>query len=336
MNAHTPQKQDERIREICLLVLPSAADLDLAISIELFRIANSLGDKTKFRTHIATLNGIEATLTNGRTISPTVDVSENSKFDLGLVLAHVHPGADLLPVTHKVLRRLARVSTLLAGADYGPLLMASAGLLNGCRAVCHKDLMEAAQETYPFVTFADELFIKDRDFITCAGHLSIADVLLSYVSEEFGSEFCEAVANEMIAAGPRPPHTSQRGRNNIATRMDDERILTAINIMRENLETPISIADVAARIGLSKRFLQKLWKTKLGCCPHRYYARERINRASSLLLFSEMSIEEIACACGYSSSAVFSRAFSDLAGTSPRRYRERHGNKIAPTITLAG
>ena len=326
----------EGMHEICLLVLPSAADLDLAISLELFRIANSLSDDAKFRVNVATINGCETSLTNGRTISPTVDISDSSKFDLGLVLAHVRPAAELLPVTHKILRRFARVSRLLAGADYGPLLMASAGLLDGCRAVCHKDLIEAARETYHFVNFIDELFVKNGERLTCAGHLSIVDMLLSYVSGALGAEFGEAVASEMIAAGPRPPHTSQHRRSDMSNRVEDERILAAITIMRENLETPVSISDVAARIGLSKRFLQKLWKNKLGSCPHRYYARERINRACSLLIFSDMSIEEIACACGYSSSAVFSRAFSDFTGTSPRRYRERHGNKIAPTIRLSG
>ena len=64
----------------------------------------------------------------------------------------------------------------------------------------------------------------------------------------------------MIAAGPRPPHTSQHRRSDMSNRVEDERILAAITIMRENLETPVSISDVAARIGLSKRFLQKLWK----------------------------------------------------------------------------
>lgn len=324
------------MHEICLLVLPSAADLDFAISLELFRIANSLSDNTKFRMNVATIDSREVSLTNGRTISPTIDISDSSKFELGLVLAHVRPTAELLPAAHKVLRRLARASSLLAGADYGPLLMASAGLLDGYRAVCHKDLLEAAQETYHFVNFMDELFVKDGQRLTGAGHLSIADMLLSYVSGAFGDEFAGAVASEMIAAGPRPPHTSQRRKNDMSNRVEDERILAAITIMRENLETPVSISDVAARIGLSKRFLQKLWKNKLGSCPHRYYARERINRACSLLIFSEMSIEEIACACGYSSSAVFSRAFSDFTGASPRHYRVRHGNKIAPAIPLSG
>jgi transcriptional regulator GlxA family with amidase domain len=335
MNIPRDGPSAEGMHEICLLVLPCAADLDLAISLELFRIANSLSNNTKFRINIATINGCEASLTNGRTISPTIDISDSSKFDLGLVLAHIRPAAELLPVTHKILRRFARVSNLLAGADYGPMLMASAGLLDGCRAVCHTDLIEAAQETYHFVNFIDELFVKDGERLTCAGGLSIADMLLSYVSGAFGSEFGEAVANEMMAAGPRPPHTSQRRRSDMSSRIEDERILAAITIMRENLETPVSISEVAARIGLSKRFLQKLWKNKLGSCPYRYYARERINRACSLLVFSDMSIEEIACACGYSSTPVFSRAFSDFTGAPPRRYRERYGNKIAPTIPLS-
>jgi len=322
------------MHSVCLLVLPAAADLDLAICLDVFRIANDLGNKKIFAVDIATLDGNPARLTNGRTIAPTLQIADTAKFDLGLALAHIHPGPELLPIANKVLRRLARVSAVLAGADYGPLLMASAGLLDGYRAACHKDLLEAAQETYPFVSFVDELFVIERDRLTCAGHLSMPDMLIHYISKIDNAEFAEAVASELILAGPRPPHTPQRTGEKSAG-IDDARILAAINIMAENLETPVSITEIANRVGLSQRFMQKIWKSKMGCSPYRYYARERINRGCSLLLFSKMPIEEIAFACGYSSSAVFSRAFSEFTGSSPREYRARHENKIAPAISLS-
>ena len=129
-------------------------------------------------------------------------------------------------------------------------------------------------------------------------------MLLSYVSGALGAEFGEAVANEMIAAGPRPPHTSQRRRSDMSNRIEDERILAAITIMRENLKRRLASPKLrpasACRNGSSRS-----WKNKLGSCPHRYYARERINRACSLLIFSDMSIEEIACACGIAQARCF-------------------------------
>ena len=71
------------------------------------------------------------------------------------------------------------------------------------------------------MNFIDELFVKNGERLTCAGHLSIVDMLLSYVSGALGAEFGEAVASEMIAAGPRPPHTSQHRRSDMSNRVEE-------------------------------------------------------------------------------------------------------------------
>jgi len=323
------------MNRVCVLILPSAADLDVAIGLEVFRVANGLMARSEFDVTVATIDDHPVTLTNGRTIAPTVSVADCGRVELGLILAHVHPGAEMLARSNKVIRRLARTSALQAGADYGPLLMASAGLLDGCRAACHKDLMEAARETYSLVTFVDELFVRCGERLTCAGHLSTADMLIDYLSTTAGDEFAGAVADEMIAAGPRSGSTSQRSVRNEARQGADERIQAAIGVMREYIECPLQISEISERVGLSRRMLEKLWKAKFGCSPQRYYAKERIDRGCSLLLFSTMSVSQIACACGYSSAAVFSRAFSEYTGNSPRQYRQMHGNKIAPAISLA-
>ena len=42
------------------------------------------------------------------------------------------------------------------------------------------------------MNFIDELFVKNGERLTCAGHLSIVDMLLSYVSGALGAEFGEA------------------------------------------------------------------------------------------------------------------------------------------------
>lgn len=317
-----------------LLVLPGATELDLTLHLELFRVANGLLNKTLFCVDILTVDNRDVALANGRVVAPTTALNPQGEYALAVILSHVNPAPALLASIHVAVRKLANASVLVAAADQAPLILASAGMLNGKVVTCHVDLMHAARESYPSVEFIDRLWIRDGNILTYPGHLSTVDTITEYIGGLLGEEFAEALSVELISASPREPRSSQRSTKKPLEGINERRVIQAIEIMRSNIESPLSIPDVAKEVGVSTRSLESLWRNELGSSPQIFYMRERVNHSCSLLLFSKLSITQISCACGFSSGASFSRAFTDLTGASPREYRRQHGNKIAPAVLL--
>jgi transcriptional regulator GlxA family with amidase domain len=83
----------------------------------------------------------------------------------------------------------------------------------------------------------------------------------------------------------------------------------------------LSLDAVAARVGLSRRHLERIFKQHLDCHPARYYLELRLKRARQLLLQTDMSIMEVTVSCGFQSSPHFSKRYKDLFGHPPSAER---------------
>lgn len=98
-------------------------------------------------------------------------------------------------------------------------------------------------------------------------------------------------------------------------------ISRAITFIENHFEQPLRIEDLAARAGTCARSLQRHFLLALGASPVEYVNRLRVQKASELLLETDMNIAEVADAVGIDDSNYFSRLFHQLAGTSPSGYR---------------
>src|SRR5690606_20440647 len=73
--------------------------------------------------------------------------------------------------------------------------------------------------------------------------------------------------------------------------------------------------------GLSTRQLERLFRKYLHRSPARYYLELRLNRARLLLLQTNMSVIDVALACGFVSASHFSKCYRDFFGRTPRKER---------------
>ena len=92
--------------------------------------------------------------------------------------------------------------------------------------------------------------------------------------------------------------------------------------LKDNAYSDLSIADVASISNISEVYFRKLFKEKYGISPSEYVAELRITKAKDLLLNQDVNISEIADQCGFSSIYSFSRAFKDIVGMSPNKFRK--------------
>lgn len=107
-------------------------------------------------------------------------------------------------------------------------------------------------------------------------------------------------------------------------RQDDDRrelIMERINTyVRENLNKSITISELAESLGYSVSYLRAVFRERLGVSLGRYIRESRLSEAAQLLQEPAIKVTDVAERCGFESLVVFSRAFKNAFGISPKDY----------------
>ncbi len=101
-----------------------------------------------------------------------------------------------------------------------------------------------------------------------------------------------------------------------------KRLDEAIRIMVEHLDEPLTARELGRLVGCSSRQLLRWFDAHLSTTPAQYFATLRLEHGRHLLFHSDMSVTEIAVACGYQWVAQFSKAYRKRYGQSPRNARK--------------
>lgn len=96
----------------------------------------------------------------------------------------------------------------------------------------------------------------------------------------------------------------------------------AVEFIRSNYCNPIRVADIADYVCINRSYLYALFEDSLHMPPREFLAMYRLTRAIALLQTTEIPIESIALSCGYKDALVFSKAFRQMKGMPPSRYRK--------------
>ena len=97
----------------------------------------------------------------------------------------------------------------------------------------------------------------------------------------------------------------------------------ALSYIHGNFQEPLTLLQVAAKAGVCRQHLTKVWKTQFGIPVHAYITAVRIDRAKFLLEAGDRKIIGIAMECGFGSLSQFNRAFLHVTGLSPGHWLAR-------------
>ncbi len=105
-----------------------------------------------------------------------------------------------------------------------------------------------------------------------------------------------------------------------------KRLRPSIDYMNENLQSTLSLADIAAPSHLAPNYFHRLFTTTFGITPLDYFTRRRMEIARQRLLADNARVKDVAFQLGFKSEFYFSRVFKKHVKISPSQYRKQNGS----------
>jgi AraC family transcriptional regulator len=102
------------------------------------------------------------------------------------------------------------------------------------------------------------------------------------------------------------------------------RLKRILDYISENLESDISLFDLAAIVGMSPHYFSELFKQSIGHSPHQYVLLQRIERAKELIRDPKHSIIQTGLDVGFQNPSHFARVFRKLEGVTPSQFRANY------------
>lgn len=322
-------------RHFVFVLLHKFTMLSFSCAIEPLRLANYVVGKPLYTWALAGEGGVEATCSNGATFKLDMGLTEVDREHTILVCGGVEVQRATTKPILNWLRREARRGTTIGGMCTGAYVLAKAGLLDGKRATIHWENQDGFLEEFEAVKLTKSVFVVDGNRLTTAGGTSSIDLVLKIIANDHGPDLANTVADLLIYSTIRTDQDTQR--LSIPTRIGvrHPKLSQVIQMMEGNIEDPLSPADLAEKVGMSTRQLERLFRRYLNRSPKRYYMELRLQKARNLLMQTDMSVINVALACGFASPSHFSKCYRSHYNTTPYRERGTQGPSMGMANRLS-
>ena len=321
-------KADKPKRFVFVLV-PNFTLLSFASAVDALRLANRMAGREAYSWTIIGEGGETISCSAETSFALEDDLCELGRDDV-LVLCG---GTDIQSATTKKLiswlRREARKGLTVIGLCTAAYTMAKAGLLENKKATIHWENQDSFSEEFDLVELTKSVFVVDGNRMTTAGGTSSIDLMLTLIAKDLGDEAANGVADQQIYSSIRTDQDTQR--LSVPTRIGvrHPKLSQVIQMMENNIEEPISPSILAKDVGMSTRQLERLFRRYLNRSPKRYYMELRLQKARNLLMQTDMSVINVALACGFASPSYFSKCYRGHYDTTPYRERGSHSARLS-------
>lgn len=150
------------------------------------------------------------------------------------------------------------------------------------------------------------------------------EIVTEYNHKQIGYQMSAKAALHTILVQIARNHLALQPWSTDAIEAESETALKLLPLMEKLTGEPgmnHSSAALAKLLGVSEVHMRRLFKKHIGLSPQKYIAHYRINQSKSLLIDSDLTIQEIAFRLGFSDSNYFSKVFKQQIGRSPSEYR---------------
>jgi len=315
-----------RKRRIAVVTVPPVDELDLVGPLQVFHSVNRLAGRTLYSIEVVTTKPNQLTVEGEGGVLTFLARQHFSKLtgscDSVLVVCGLGNRFTRNAAFSAWLRKTAADVRRLGAVCAASFLLAQAGLLDKRRATAHWRFAREFAARYPAVCVDhDPLWVKDGNIYTSAGLSAGIDLALAWVEEDCGARLAHEAARELVLFLRRPGGQPQLSVS-LASQASEMSSIRDLQIwIAEHLDRKLSVEDLAERMSMSARNLERVFTREVGTTPAHYVLQMRVEAARRQLERADLDLRQVAAAAGFSSVDVMRRAFVRLLGITPRRYR---------------
>ncbi|TPK54842.1 GlxA family transcriptional regulator [Mesorhizobium sp. B2-4-19] len=297
----------------------------MSLFIDTLRLAGDDGDRSRrgrFDWQIIGERGLPIRSSSGVELLPTKQITDPQDYDNIVVVGGLLNGTQYLSEEKQdFLRRAAECDVPLTALCTGSFVLAHYGLLDNYRACVSWFHIKQFRDAFPDVrAHADTLFSIDGNRATCAGGAGAADLASYFVSKHVDNKAAEKASKILVLDRIRTGRDVQPN-GELFPKAKSRHIRRALLLMESNLQEKITVTDVASKLGISRRQLERLFATEIETSPMAAYLALRLQYAKTLLGTSDLQIGEIAYRCGFPNAGHFSRVYRQHEGGTPTALR---------------
>jgi AraC family transcriptional regulator, carnitine catabolism transcriptional activator len=301
------------------ILVPGFTLLAFASAVEPLRIANQLSQQPLYRWKVISGSGDAVLSSSGIPVGVDGPIALQDNGTRLFVCAGNPQMAAADPAIVAAIQRHYRFGGVVGGICTGAVALAKAGLVDGRRFTLHWENQPGFEETFPNSVPTMSRFEADGRLLTCGGGAASTDMMLSIIAEDHGGPFA-AMVSEMCLRTLMPGVNSEQ-RSSLAALMSSRNpvLVATVTLMNRHIDEPLSMDELAAGAGYSRRHLERLFRDAVGKTPGDFYRGLRLDRGRNLLSTTELTLIEVAVACGFSTVSHFSKSFRARFGTAPTK-----------------
>ena len=221
------------------------------------------------------------------------------------------------------LKRQHDSGSTIAASCTGNFVLAENDLLRRGKATTYWLYADLFRERYPHIELdLDASIIEDVRVFSVGGVVCGLDGVLAVIDRFIGREFAR-LCTKLLVLENRPPSELRYEKRQVAMH-EDPLIEKAVDWIRCNLQSHLTVGDLLQRIPTSRRNLSRRFKLETGESIQAFIQRLRIDRAKLLLETSNTPIDRIVEKIGYRNPSAFARQFKRRTKLTPTQYRQRY------------
>lgn len=317
--AYYPVQSTGPTRSYAFILVPGFTLLAFASAVEPLRIANQLSQQPLYRWRILSETGGPVACSAGIPMGADGMIETTDKNTRLFVCAGNPAMAATTPAIVGAVTRHHRFGGVVGGICTGGFALAKAGLVSDRRFTVHWENHPGLIETFPGCVPTGNRYEIDARIVTCGGGAASTDMMLSIIAADHGGDFAAMVSEMCLRT--LTPGVDQLQRSSLAALMSSRNpvMIATVTLMNRHLDDPLSMDELSDAAGYSRRHLERLFRDATGQTPGDFYRGLRLDRGRNLLTTTELSLQEIAMACGFGSVSHFSKCFKARYGTSPTK-----------------
>lgn len=244
-------------------------------------------------------------------------------FGAGTRIEPVSPG--LIAFVQRSMRTARRVAAPCTGA----FILAESGVLDGRRATTHWHFARDLQARFPAVHVEeDRIYLVDGPVWTSAGMTAGIDLALAMVEKDHGLDIARAVARKLVVY-----HRRAGGQSQFSALLElepkSDRIQSALDYAKRNLQSQLSVEELAGAARLSPRQFSRAFRAETGQSPAKAVENLRVEAARLMMEDGRHSMDVIADETGFADRERMRRAFLRVLGQPPQAIRRNSRAAVA-------